>query len=177
MLFKTHLLPHFGERPAASVIDTIVIHAMHSAKAGRELDPLACFETLQEHQVSAHYAVSCDGSIFLLVPEEKRAFHAGESRLPFEGDMREKVNDFSIGVELIATAEEGFSEQQYQALSSLTTEILTRHSIRYIVGHEHIAPGRKSDPGPRFDWKRYEGMVRSNSAQGSSPAICFGGLK
>lgn len=112
------------------------------------------FEGIRELTVSAHFLIERDGKITQFVSCLDRAWHAGVSR--FEG--RETCNDFSLGIELEGTDELPFSDAQYQALVALTRQLqaaypaLTQHRI---CGHSDIAPGRKTDPGPAFDWMRF----------------------
>ena len=108
-------------------------------------------ERLRGLHVSAHFFVRRDGSIIQFVATTKRAWHAGVSC--FEG--RERCNDFSIGIELEGTDTTAFTETQYSTLARLTRALRARHPLRAVRGHEHIAPGRKTDPGPCFDWARY----------------------
>ncbi|NMC61896.1 MAG: hypothetical protein GYA55_01870 [SAR324 cluster bacterium] len=103
--------------------------------------------------MASHYLISRNGDIYALVEEGKRAWHAGESQMCFEDDTRCMVNDFSIGIELIATETSGFTDAQYKSLSELINNIIERHPICSIVGHENIAPARKTDPGQFFDWQ------------------------
>ena len=153
---KTPKLKHFNQRPENSLIDTIVIHSMHASK--NELDPQTNIEELDRHNVSAHYLISQEGEVMQLVDESMRAWHAGKSQMP---DGRNEVNDFSIGIELIANQKSGFSEAQYKALAKLTEDIASRHPIKHILGHDCIATpaGRKTDPGESFDWKKLERLV------------------
>ena len=102
-------------------------------------------------RVSAHFFVRRDGSVIQFVASTRRAWHAGISA--FEG--RERCNDFSIGIEVEGTDFEPYAEAQYAALAALTAALRVRHPLRAAWGHEHIAPGRKTDPGPHFDWVRY----------------------
>ncbi|MBM4372749.1 MAG: N-acetylmuramoyl-L-alanine amidase [Deltaproteobacteria bacterium] len=139
------------ERPPGTRVDAVVIHYTDL--------PLA--ETLEllcrpGHSASTHYVIDRDGALFQLVPESRRAWHAGMSRL----DGRERVNGFSIGVDLVygPTLHDGYTESQYARLEDLLSGLSARHLIppQRVVGHEHVAwpPGRKSDPGPLFDWAR-----------------------
>jgi len=147
---------HCDERPAGVEIDTVILHSMYNIDPtrGPGSSAEACKLALDQFGVSAHYLIDRAGIIVRLVAEEYRAWHAGESRMP--GDGRQRVNDFSIGIELIADVEPGFTPPQYDALVELSTDLLTRHSrIRYILGHAHIAPERKSDPWS-FDWAALE---------------------
>lgn len=149
---------HFDDRPEGSVIDTIIIHSMFNPESPYDkYSAKSCKEILDNYQVSAHYIIDRGGIVWQLVSEENRAWHAGVSQLP-DGDVdRPTVNHFSVGVELVAlvdTDNNHFTEEQYLALARLTSEIMTRHPIKNIYGHRHIAPGRKSDPRG-FDWRRF----------------------
>ncbi|WOO42991.1 N-acetylmuramoyl-L-alanine amidase [Rubellicoccus peritrichatus] len=114
--------------------------------------------------VSAHYIIDRDGTIYQLVPDEWVAWHAGVSKMPSPDD-REMVNTFSIGIELLAThpdddpsvkadPENAFTEAQYASLEQLMEKLTTEYPITAVVGHDEIAPDRKKDPGPLFDWSR-----------------------
>nr|WP_169310897.1 N-acetylmuramoyl-L-alanine amidase [Cereibacter changlensis] len=126
----------------------IVLHytAMRSFEAARErlCDPAA--------EVSAHYLISERGEVLALVPEELRAWHAGAG----SWGGAEDVNSRSIGIELANRGVEPFAAPQMAALERLLPEIMARWAIRPegVIGHSDMAPGRKSDPGPRFDWRR-----------------------
>src|SRR5437762_1851949 len=140
---KHHPSPNFNDRPAGTVVDTIVVHA-------------TVFDTLEEvinhfsrpeTQVSAHYTIDRDGTLVSHVAEDVRAWHAGISKME---DGRTNVNDFSIGIELVNKNDgvDPFPEKQIQALRQLIKEIMSRHPIRHIIPHYACAepPGRKSDP-------------------------------
>jgi AmpD protein len=112
------------------------------------------------------------GKIFRLVPEDKKAWHCGKSVMP-EPDNRQGVNDFSIGIELVGTADSGFSSLQYEALRALCLDIEGRHGRKMAyVGHDQVAGERavamglrdepKVDPGPVFDWERFLGSLRQD---------------
>ncbi|MCB2084799.1 MAG: N-acetylmuramoyl-L-alanine amidase, partial [Sphingomonadaceae bacterium] len=143
---------NWDERPLDAVIDTLVLHYTGMPTA------LEALERLCEPQskVSAHYLIDEDGVVFLLVPEEKRAWHAGVSY--WRG--RENINHYSIGIELVnpghAFGYRPFPEPQMRALLVLCEALHNRHPIdpRNVVGHSDIAPGRKQDPGELFEWKR-----------------------
>ena len=121
---------------------------MASAEAAiaRLCDPAA--------EVSAHYVIARTGEITQLVPEEMRAWHAGAGEWAGRGD----VNSRSIGIELDNDGVSPFSEPLMAALETLLPQIMARHDIRPegVIGHSDMAPGRKIDPGPRFDWQRLE---------------------
>ncbi len=144
--------PNHGSRDEPSRIDMLVLHytGMQSAEAAldRLCDPTA--------RVSAHYLVDESGLIWRLVPEGRRAFHAGISCWQGQGDL----NLVSIGVEIVNPGHEWgyrpFPNVQMAAVESLCRDILSRHSIppHRVVGHSDIAPERKTDPGELFDWLR-----------------------
>ena len=140
--------PNFGTRRNGALPDLVVIHytAMPScAEAAERLcDPDA--------QVSAHYLISEQGEVSALVPEELRAWHAGAGAWGACGD----VNSQSIGIELANPGDAPFPERQIAALERLLADILHRWQIppERVIAHSDMAPLRKADPGPRFDWRR-----------------------
>jgi N-acetylmuramoyl-L-alanine amidase len=152
-----HPSPNFGDRRDAARPELIVLHytAMPTAQAAlaRLSDP--AFE------VSAHYLIGRCGQIWQMVEEEKRAWHAGAGSWEGAGD----VNSRSIGIELSNSGAEPFSELLMSSLEALLTDIMARWGIppQNVIGHSDMAPGRKIDPGPRFDWPRLEqqGMARA----------------
>ena len=148
-------LPYFDERPAGMPVDTIVIHSMYEPSAADPLSIDACIALLDKNKVAPHYSITRAGLMYQSVDEAARAWQAGASRMPFADDARENVNHFSIGIELIAAPETDFTPEQYAACAGLCRDIIGRHPICNIIGHEHIAPGRKVDPGGHFDWKRF----------------------
>lgn len=156
--------PNFDARPEAVVPSLLVIHNI-SLPPGcfgtGDIEALFCntldfdadpfFTTIRGLRVSAHFLVERDGTLIQFVSTAERAWHAGAST--FQG--RERCNDFSIGVELEGSDTQTFEPTQYATLAALTTALRTRHAIDAIVGHADIAPGRKTDPGPCFDWSAY----------------------
>lgn len=126
----------------------VVIHytAMASTEAAlqRLCDPL--------HEVSAHYLIGAQGTVWRMVPEAARAWHAGAGRW---GDVTD-VNSRSIGIELANDGRSPFAAAQMRALDRLLADILARHAIppARVIGHSDMAAARKADPGPRFDWRR-----------------------
>jgi N-acetyl-anhydromuramyl-L-alanine amidase AmpD len=156
-------------RRSAVAIDTVVIHYI-SAGGYFPLDPYnenAVFAIFPEYAVSSHYLISRDGNIYHLVPEKNKAWHSGGSIMP-DPDNRRNVNEFSIGIELIATHTSGFTDVQYESLSYLCNDIETRWPISSYVGHSDIAGKEavalglrtdlKIDPGPLFDWQKFHTM-------------------
>lgn len=159
--------PHYDERPPSSDVVLAVIHAI-SLPAGcfggvyldyvcallcGRLDPLAepDFADLAGLRVSAHFLIDRQGRLFQLVDCDRRAWHAGVSH--WQG--RERCNDYSIGIELEGDDEHAFTDAQYAALTALLNRLQQRYPhLAHLAGHCHIAPGRKTDPGPHFDWRR-----------------------
>ena len=108
-------------------------------------------ERLRELRVSAHFFIRRNGDIVQFVSTHKRAWHAGVSQF----EQRERCNDFSIGIELEGTDTLPYTDAQYISLQRLLPTLKTHHPLRAVRGHEHIAPTRKTDPGPAFDWQRF----------------------
>jgi len=168
--------PNFNARPTGE-ISLLVIHNISL--------PLAQFATgkvqeffqnrldVTEHpyfagiadlRVSAHFLIERDGAITQFVSCLERAWHAGVSRF----DEREGCNDFSLGIELEGTDELPFTDAQYQALIALTRQLQSAYTaitVQRICGHSDIAPGRKTDPGPAFDWVRFRAALDKGDEQ------------
>lgn len=160
--------PNCDERPCQEGITLLVVHGISLPPGeyggpGVELlftNALDCgshpyFSRLKDLRVSAHFFIRRDGALLQFVPARLRAWHAGESI--WKG--RRRCNDFSVGVELEGTDDQPYEAAQYQALATLTTALKRRYPIADIVGHSDIAPGRKSDPGPRFDWAHFRALL------------------
>lgn len=160
--------PNCDARPAGCAVSLLVIHniSLPPGEFGgtgiaelftNRLDAAAhpYYATVAGAKVSAHFLIRRDGELLQFVPCGSRAWHAGDSS--WRG--RARCNDFSIGVELEGTDDAPFTSAQYRRLAGLTRALKARYPIRDIVGHSDIAPGRKSDPGPHFDWSRYRTMV------------------
>jgi N-acetyl-anhydromuramoyl-L-alanine amidase len=154
--------PNFDERPDTP-ISLIVLHniSLPPGEYGSNdvialftncLDPNAhpYFAEIHRLKVSSHFFIRRDGSLLQFVSCLKRAWHAGQSN--WRG--RERCNDFSVGIELEGTDDEAFEDAQYIELNQLLKLLLARYPIEAITGHSDIAPGRKTDPGPYFDWSR-----------------------
>jgi N-acetyl-anhydromuramoyl-L-alanine amidase len=118
-------------------------------------DAHAYFETIRGMQVSAHFLIRRDGELVQFVSCDRRAWHAGQSRWGGRADC----NDFSIGVELEGLEGQTFEAAQYSALASLARGLARRYPIDAVAGHEHVAPGRKADPGAGFDWPRLRSLL------------------
>lgn len=162
--------PNCDERPAGCAIDLLVIHyiSLPPGEFGgadieaffmNRLDTAAhpFFATIAQLKASAHFLIRRDGEVIQFVPCAKRAWHAGESS--WKG--RSRCNDFSIGIEVEGDGEVPFTAAQYRRLAAVTRRLLTRYPIAEIVGHSDIAPARKVDPGPQFDWARYRAMIEA----------------
>ena len=159
--------PNCDERPSGATLDLIVIHniSLPPKQYGNgNIQRLFCnqldctshpyFKDLQTLRVSAHLLVNREGDLSQFVPFHRRAWHAGISA--YRG--REACNDFSIGIELEGSDDESFTDSQYSTLIAAVQCLLdgdTSLSADAIVGHSDIAPGRKTDPGPAFDWQRF----------------------
>ncbi len=163
------LSPNYNYRPVGTIIDLVVIHAISLPPgkfgSGRVLDFFTnrldfsadpYFSELKEIKVSAHYFIERSGRVVRFVADEHRAWHAGVSSFSGRGNC----NDYSLGIELEGDDFTPFTEIQYLNLNTLLAELKSQYpaiSDRRIVGHSHIAPQRKSDPGPFFDWVRVGG--------------------
>lgn len=160
--------PNFGLRPVDGKLNLLVIHNISLPPGHYEGDCIERFFTncldWREHEyfsqlrgmeVSAHLLIRRDGELIQFVSLDDRAWHAGESC--FKG--RRNCNDFSIGIELEGTDDEPYSNSQYSVLQAVTKTLLLEYpdiNRDMIVGHSDIAPGRKTDPGPMFDWNRFQ---------------------
>ena len=157
--------PNFDRRPPGTSIDLLVIHnislppgqfggpyiaSLFSNTLAYDAHPY--FDQLRPLRVSAHFLIRRTGELMQFVSADDRAWHAGASL--FEG--RERCNDFSIGIELEGSDFVPFEPVQYRCLAALTRSLLRRYPLASVAGHEHIAPGRKTDPGPCFDWRLYQ---------------------
>ena len=163
--------PNFGPRPAGCDIDLLVIHNISLPPGQYEGSCIEQFFTncldWSEHeyfsriegvQVSAHLLIRRTGELIQFVSLEDRAWHAGESCI----GARRECNDFSIGIELEGTDDEAYTDEQYRVLRGATEALLAEYpkmTANGIVGHSDIAPGRKTDPGPSFDWLRYRSSL------------------
>lgn len=155
--------PNFGPRPAGACIDLVVIHSISlppgefgngcvQALFTNQLDWNAhpYFKSIEGLQVSAHFFVDRAGGLYQFVSADDRAWHAGASQ--YRG--RENCNDDSIGIELEGLEGGAFTPAQYETLIALNAAITAQYPVAHLAGHEHIAPGRKADPGAGFDWAR-----------------------
>ncbi len=157
------LSPNFDARPTQCAIDMIVIHniSLPPRQYGgngitqlftNQLDPNEhpYYTQIYTRQVSAHFLIRRDGALLQFVSCYARAWHAGSS----QWQNRERCNDFSVGIELEGSDDDAFEPAQYEMLNLLIALLKQHFPIQHIVGHSDIAPGRKTDPGPHFDWQQ-----------------------
>ena len=155
--------PNFGSRPEAARIDLVVIHSM-SLPPGEygnhnvqrlftnqlDWDAHPYFQSIRGMQVSTHFFISRTGQLWQFVSCDARAWHAGQSS--YRG--RSNCNDDSVGIELEGLESGRFKDAQYETLSTLCAALMAHYPVVHIAGHEHIAPGRKQDPGSGFEWRK-----------------------
>lgn len=165
--------PNCDARPTGVKPEVLIIHAISlppNQFGGPGIEQLFCnvldagehpyYEQIHGLRVSAHALIRRDGSVVQFVPLHLRAWHAGKS----ECEGRSRVNDFSIGVELEGCDDLPFEEPQYRVLSELSERIMATYPAitpTRIYGHSDVSPGRKTDPGPHFEWSRYRSLLRS----------------
>ncbi len=160
--------PNFDTRPAGAAVALLVIHGISLPPGDfgsdailrlftNRLDPAAhpYFSKLASLRVSAHFLIRRDGALLQFVSCNHRAWHAGVSS--WRG--RDRCNDFSIGIELEGADNVPYAGAQYAMLARLAKALTRRYPIADIVGHSDIAPGRKTDPGPAFDWPRLRRLL------------------
>ena len=153
--------PNHGPRPAGAVVTLVVIHAI-SLPPGQyggpqveqffqnrlDWDAHPFFQQIRGLEVSAHFFLRRDGEVVQCVPTSRRAWHAGRSS--WQG--QDNCNDYSVGIELEGADGQAFEPAQYASLVRLMQALAQHHGPLAVAGHEHVAPGRKTDPGPGFDW-------------------------
>lgn len=134
----------------AQDIDTIVLHSSFNNQGGDQYSVEKVISIWKSYGVAPHFLIDRKGRIYQLVDEENIAYHAGVSEMK---DGRKNVNDFSLGVEILNAEDDTYTDAQYGAVKSLVVYLKETYPIKYVVGHDDIAPGRKTDPW-NFDWKR-----------------------
>lgn len=170
--------PNFGPRPARAHIDLIVVHSIslppgeYGTGAVQQLftnqldwDAHPYYQGLRGLEVSAHFFITRAGALWQFVDCDQRAWHAGASH--YRG--RERCNDDSVGIELEGLEGRTFAPAQYAALARLCRDLAARYPIAHVAGHEHIAPGRKQDPGPGFQWGRLQQALGWEAARFPAP--------
>jgi AmpD protein len=169
------LSPHFDTRPTNVLPDLIVVHGislpprefggpwidrLFTGNLPPDAHPYFREAAAPGRRVSAHALIRRDGQVIQYVPFDSRAWHAGQSE--YQG--RKSCNDFSIGIELEGTDDIPYTDQQYDQLASVVRALLATYptlSTQHITGHSDIAPVRKTDPGPVFDWQRFRSLLNS----------------
>ena len=168
--------PNFEARPGNCEPDLLVIHNISlppGEYGGDHIERFFCnsldcsqhpyFEEIRDLRVSAHLLIRRDGELVQFVNFDQRAWHAGASRF----GNRENCNDYSIGIELEGTDDDPYSAAQYSALAAVTAALMDVYPglvPERITGRSDVAPGRKTDPGPAFDWQRYRGALAALEA-------------
>ncbi|VVD73675.1 N-acetyl-anhydromuranmyl-L-alanine amidase [Pandoraea eparura] len=160
--------PNFDRRPEGMPTDLLVVHNISLPPGQFGGDEIAAFfqnrldhdahpffDGIRGVQVSSHFLVRRDGALQQFVSCDARAWHAGASSF----DGRTRCNDFSIGVELEGTDDLPYTAAQYDTLAALTRALREHYPIQAVAGHADIAPGRKTDPGPHFEWQRLRRMA------------------
>jgi len=155
--------PNHDERPAGERLTLLVVHSISlppGEYGGDAIERLFCnrldaaahpyFQEIADLRVSSHFLIRREGELLQFVATDRRAWHAGESR--WRG--RSRCNDFSVGVELEGSDDGPFEPAQYQSLAALIAALRARLPLRDVAAHSDVAPGRKTDPGPLFDWPR-----------------------
>lgn len=167
--------PNFDARPSGGMARLIVVHAISLPPGefgGHGVEALFCnsldsaehpdYDAIAGLRVSAHFFIRRDGALIQFVSVNDRAWHAGVS--VWRG--HERCNDFSIGIELEGTDHVSFECEQYRCLAELIGVLRASYPIDEVVGHADIAPGRKTDPGPYFDWSKLRDMLASGGMVG-----------
>ncbi len=164
--------PNFNQRPDSADVSLLVIHniSLPPEQFGNGcIEAFFCnrldkhhhpyFKTIAKLEVSSHFLITRKGELVQFVSTEQRAWHAGKSRF----EARDNCNDFSIGVELEGADTLPYSAEQYDSVASLIQHLMEaypRITKDRIVGHSDISPGRKTDPGPAFNWQKIRGMIK-----------------
>jgi AmpD protein len=160
--------PNHGPRPEGTDISLALIHSI-SLPPGEyggdgverlftnrlDWDAHPYYQRIRGLQVSSHFFIRRDGELMQFVSCDERAWHAGQSS--WLG--RDNCNDFSIGIEFEGLEGETFEAPQYDTAARLLRALAARYPLRHVAGHEHVAPGRKIDPGPGFDWAAMQSML------------------
>jgi N-acetyl-anhydromuramoyl-L-alanine amidase len=173
--------PNFGHRPQGALIDLVVIHSISLPPGEYGSDAIErlftnrldwsehpYYQQIRGLQVSAHFLIRRDGQVTQFVSCDKRAWHAG----PSSWQGRKDCNDFSVGIELEGLEGELFEALQYRALAEVMKALGQRYPIAWVAGHEHVAPGRKKDPGAGFDWPVLRSILGQNAPyfpEGTNP--------
>lgn len=161
--------PNCGPRPPLMPVELAVIHSISlppGSYGSDAIERLFCnrldweadpyFQRIRGLEVSAHFLIRRKGSLLQFVSCDERAWHAGAS----SWQQRDNCNDYSVGIELEGLEGERFAAVQYRRLAALLHALEHRYPLRWVVGHEHVAPGRKHDPGAAFEWQQLVSLLR-----------------
>lgn len=178
--------PNHDARGAGTVVDLLIVHNISLPPGefgGPYIEDLFCnrldytlhpyFEHLKPLRVSAHFLIRRDASLLQFVSTHQRAWHAGVSTFK----DRERCNDYSIGIELEGSDFKPFEPGQYRILGNLTAALQAHHGLTDVAGHEDVAPARKTDPGPFFDWRQYRDSYLSATSRAASTVDAFADLR
>jgi AmpD protein len=173
--------PNHNARPHGAVVDTVVVHniqlppgdfsprwvrALFTNRLPAQAHPY--FANIAHLRVSAHFYISRRGRVVQCVPVHRRAWHAGVSALATPDGLRDNLNNTSVGIELAGADDVPYTSAQYQALRRVVLRLHQTLPLRYVVGHCDIAPGRKTDPGDAFDWRRLQASLPPSVAKSCS---------
>lgn len=150
LMISSKLISWGFEKSAGRKIDTIVIHSSYDAMGKDPFSMEGILAEYKQYGVSAHYLIGRKGEVWRLVRDEDIAYHAGVSKVP---DGRTGVNAFSLGIEMVNTEDDNYTTAQYVALNELLAKLKKAYTIKYVLGHNQIAPGRKTDPWG-IDWSK-----------------------
>jgi hypothetical protein len=140
----------FGVSKEKRTIDTIVLHSSYNSNGGDLYSVDKVIDIWRGYGVAPHYLIDRKGTVYRLVDDANIAYHAGVSKMP---DGRTNVNDFSIGIEILNTKDDKYTDAQYASVNALIAYLRGKYTIKQVVGHADIAPGRKDDPW-QFNWKQ-----------------------
>lgn len=150
LAMENHLVSWGFAKSTDRTIDTIIIHSSYDALSGNPYSLEGLIKEYKQYGVAPHYLIDRQGIIYRLVEDKNVAYHAGVSLVP---DGRTNVNNFSLGIEIMTTKTDSPTQEQYAALQKLIDFCKENYKIKYVLGHEQIAEGRKDDPW-NFNWEK-----------------------
>ncbi|MES2831385.1 MAG: 1,6-anhydro-N-acetylmuramyl-L-alanine amidase AmpD [Pseudomonadota bacterium] len=181
-----HPSPNHDARTAGTAVDLLIVHNISLPPGefgGPYIEDLFCnrldyalhpyFEQLKPLRVSAHFLIRRDASLLQFVSTHQRAWHAGVSTF----ENRERCNDYSIGIELEGSDFKPFELGQYDVLANLTVALKAHHALTDVAGHNDVAPTRKTDPGPFFDWQLYHNTYLDAISRAAPTADSYENLR
>ena len=150
LVIKSRLVSWGFEKAKNRKIDTIILHTSYNILGGDQYDFEKVLKEYKDYQVAPHYVIDRKGTIYQLVEDKDIAYHAGESKVP---DGRSGVNNFSLGIEILNSESDKFTNSQYEAINNLISFLKGKYEVIYILGHNEIAPSRKTDPW-NINWSK-----------------------